>query len=210
MKTEDLIRVLADNGSRPVTPIAQTLSKALALGTALSAVFLLVDPPRSDLAEALLTVRFDLKLAVSLLLAGASAMLLVETARPVPARHPRWTLLLPLLLLAGSIVFELVTTPSNTWATRLTGHNAFHCVSQIPLLSLPLLTCLLIALRGGASLRPALTGMTAGLSSAAIAASLYALTCRDDSPLFVAVWYSMAAAIVGGVSACIGARLLRW
>src|SRR6185437_9745620 len=136
---------------------------------------------------------FDLKLAMSLLLAGVSAMLLVETARPVPARHLRWTLLLPLLLLAGSVVFELLTTPSHAWATRLTGHNAFHCLSRVTPLSVPLLTCLLIALRGGASLRPALTGMIAGLSSAAIAASLYALTCRDDSPLFVAVWYSMAA-----------------
>lgn len=210
MKTEELIRVLAENGSQPVTPIARTLCKALLLGTALSALLLLIDPPRSDLTEALLTVRFDLKLAVSLLLAGASALLLVETARPVPARHPGWIFLLPLLLLAGSIVFELATTPSDTWGTRLIGHNAFHCVSQIPLLSLPLLTCLLIALRDAASLRPALTGMTAGLSSAAVAASLYALTCRDDSPLFVAVWYSTAAAIVAGLSACIGVRLLRW
>jgi hypothetical protein len=39
---------------------------------------------------------------------------------------------------------------------------------------------------------------------------LYALTCPDDSPLFVATWYSIAIAVVAGGAAWVGNRLLRW
>ncbi|OYZ89891.1 MAG: hypothetical protein B7Y01_03290, partial [Xanthobacter sp. 17-67-6] len=34
--------------------------------------------------------------------------------------------------------------------------------------------------------------------------------CPDDSPLFVAVWYCSAIAIVVGAGYLMGARVLRW
>ena len=59
-------------------------------------------------------------------------------------------------------------------------------------------------------MRPRLAGAVAGLASAGLAASLYALYCPDDSPLFVATWYTLAAAITAGVGAIAGKRWLRW
>jgi hypothetical protein len=77
-------------------------------------------------------------------------------------------------------------------------------------LSLPLLVAALIGLRHGAPARPAISGAVAGLLSAGLAAALYASHCTDDSPLFVAVWYTLAVVIVAVLGALIGPRVLRY
>jgi hypothetical protein len=212
MKTEELIRVLAADASRPVVPIGHALFRALGLGAALSGtLFLLILHPRPDIAQAIFSLPFVLKLSFALSLAVAAALFLTETARPVPPHRWRWPLMLaPILLLAGAIIVELATVPVYAWTTRLIGHNARHCVSLIPLLSLPALACLLATLRHGAPRRPMLAGATAGLVSGGVGALLYGLTCPDDSPLFIATWYSIAIAIVTGAAAHLGSRLLRW
>ncbi|MGA8293552.1 MAG: NrsF family protein, partial [Rhodoplanes sp.] len=53
-------------------------------------------------------------------------------------------------------------------------------------------------------------GASAGLVAAALAATVYAAHCTDDSPLFVATWYSLAIALVVAVGAVLGPRVLRW
>jgi hypothetical protein len=80
----------------------------------------------------------------------------------------------------------------------------------IPVLALAPLTAFMIALRNGAPDNPGLSGAVAGLASGAIAAAIYAWHCTDDSPLFVATWYTLAIAIVTAVGYFAGRRLLRW
>jgi hypothetical protein len=94
--------------------------------------------------------------------------------------------------------------------TRLVGNNSMVCLTAIPLLSLPLLAAALVGLRRGAPANPALAGALAGVLSAGLAATLYAAHCTDDSPLFVATWYTLATAAVAGIGALAGARLLRY
>jgi hypothetical protein len=43
-----------------------------------------------------------------------------------------------------------------------------------------------------------------------IAASFYAVHCTDDSPLFVATWYTIAIAGLALVGAAAADRLARW
>ncbi|MFC6491272.1 NrsF family protein, partial [Nitratireductor sp. GCM10026969] len=57
---------------------------------------------------------------------------------------------------------------------------------------------------------PALAGAAAGLLAGGLAATFYAAHCTDDSPLFVAVWYTIAVAMLALVGAAIGSRLARW
>jgi hypothetical protein len=211
VKTEELIRVLTADGSRPVTPIGRTLFHSLAVGALLSTtLFLLILHPRSDIARALLTLPFDFKLGVVACLAIASAIFLGYVALPASYAGPRWLLYLAPVFLAAGVVVELATTPAGSWSVRLIGHNAVHCLSLIPLLSLPPVTCLFFALRRAAPSRPPLAGATAGLVSGGVGAILYALTCPDDSPLFVATWYTIAIAAVATASAIGGKRWLRW
>jgi len=211
MKTEELIRALAADGSQPVRPIGHTLWRALATGALLStALFLLLLHPRLDIGRAISTVRFDFKLLVVACLAVASAIFLGYVALPASSARQRWLLYLAPVLLAGGVVIELATTPAASWSERLIGHNAVHCLSLIPLLALPSLACLFFALRRAAPLRPPLAGATAGLMSGGVGGVLYALTCPDDSPLFVATWYTIAIGMVATGSAFGGGRWLRW
>jgi hypothetical protein len=77
-------------------------------------------------------------------------------------------------------------------------------------MSLPLLAASLVGLRHGAPTRPALTGAVAGLMSSGLAATLYASHCTDDSPLFVATWYTVATALVTAIGALAGSKVLRF
>jgi len=211
MKTEELIRALAADGSRPVTPIGRTLLRALGVGALLSTtLFLLILHPRPDIARAIWTLPFDFKLMVVACAALASAVFLSYAAQPASSARHRWLLYLAPAVLAAGVIVELATVPAGSWTERLIGHNAVHCLSLIPLLSLPSLGCLFYALRRAAPLRPPLAGATAGLVSGAVGAILYALTCPDDSPLFVATWYTIAIGTIATASAVGGSRWLRW
>jgi len=94
--------------------------------------------------------------------------------------------------------------------TRMVGKNSWNCLTSIPLMALPLLAAALLGLRHGAPTRPALAGAIAGLLSAGLAATLYASHCTDDSPLFVATWYTIASALVAAIGALAGSRVLRF
>jgi len=211
MKTEELIRVLAADASRPVTPAITALWRALGVGVfASTALLLLFLHPRADLARAIFTLQFDFKLAFAALVAVAAVLFLRETSRPFVPERWRWPLVLgPIFLLTG-VVLELWRQPVTAWGGLLIGHNAVHCLSLIPFLSLPLAVCLLVALRHAAPAKPVVAGATAGLAAGAVGSMLYALTCPDDSPLFVASWYSIAIAVVTSGAAWLGSRLLRW
>jgi hypothetical protein len=93
---------------------------------------------------------------------------------------------------------------------NLVGTAPIACVIYIPLLSALPLAALIVALRQGAPERPMLAGAVAGLVACGIGATLYATHCINDSPLFLAAWYVIGAAILTAAGALLGARLLRW
>jgi hypothetical protein len=103
-----------------------------------------------------------------------------------------------------------MATPRVHWTEQAVGNYAGTCLLAIPLLSIAPLIMLLIALRAGAPRVPASAGAVAGLLAGGLAAVLYATHCTDDSPLFVAVWYTLAVALVVLTGALLGHRLLRW
>ena len=66
-------------------------------------------------------------------------------------------------------------------------------------------------LKASATSKPvAVAGAIAGLLSAGLAATLYASHCTDDSPLFVATWYTIATALVTAIGALAGSKVLRF
>ncbi len=211
MRTDEFIRALAADGARPVVPIERWLTGALLSGIALSTMlFLAALHTRQDIMQAVYAPAFCFKLIVTISLAATAAFLLSDAARPMPRIRWQRALLLAPALLAAGVIFELVTVPAHSWPARLMGHNAAHCLSLIPLLAIAPAACLLAALRRGAPAHPALAGAIAGLVSSAVGATLYALTCPDDSALFVATWYSIAIIAVTAASAYLGSRILRW
>lgn len=112
--------------------------------------------------------------------------------------------------MAMAVIVELLILPADTWSAKLVGTNSVVCITYIPLMGIGPLSIFLLALRHGAPARPALAGAVAGLLAGGIAATYYAAQCTDDSPLFVATWYTIAIAGLALVGAGGAHRFARW
>ena len=212
MKTSEFIAALsADPIPEPIR-LGRRVAAALVIGLVGSvALYVLLLGPRPDIAAACMTMRFWLKFVDSFAFALPSLLLTLRLARPnaKPRALALW-LIAPLVLLAAGVVVELLVVPQGEWLSRLMGANAIHCTITIPMLAAPVLVALIVALRAGAPLHPSLTGAMAGAAAAGVGALVYASTCPDDSPLFVATWYPLATLICMGVGALAGRRFLAW
>jgi hypothetical protein len=212
MQTDQLIRTLAADNAHRARPVGFVLALALLAAAPVSvAMFLMGLGMRPDVMTAMHNPFFDLKFAVTLALAIPAIAISLHLSRPEAlVRSWAWLLLIPAGLLVAGISGEMMMPQRLPMMTRLVGNNWRTCLTAIPLMSLPLLAAALIGLRHGAPTRPAAAGAIAGLVSAGLAATLYASHCTDDSPLFVATWYSIATALVTAIGALAGSRVLRF
>jgi hypothetical protein len=212
MDTDQLIRTLAADSTHRAPPVGVVLALALLAATPVAlAIFFAGLGVRPDVMTAMHNPFFDLKFAVTLALAIPAIAISLHLSRPEASLHGwAWLLLIPVGLLIAGISGEMTMPQRLPMMTRLVGSNSRVCLTAIPLISLPLLAAALIGLRHGASTRPALAGAIAGLSSAGLAATLYASHCTDDSPLFVATWYTIATALVTAIGALAGSKVLRF
>ena len=212
MRTYEFIAALtADPVPEPIR-LGRRIAAALAIGFLGSlAIYFLRLGPRPDIAAASGTMRFWLKFVDSFAFALPSLLLTLRLARPdAKARTLALWLIAPFILLAAGVVLELMIVPQSAWMPRLMGANAMHCTITIPMLAAPVLVALIVALRAGAPLHPGMTGALAGAAAAGVGALVYASSCPDDSPLFVATWYPLATLICVGVGALAGRRFLAW
>jgi hypothetical protein len=212
METDQLIRTLAADNAHRARPVGFVLALALLAAAPVSVgIFFAGLGVRPDVMTAMHNPFFDLKFAVTLALAISGIAVSLHLARPEASLHGwAWLLLIPVGILAAGISGEMMMPQRLPMMTRLVGSNSRVCMMAIPLMSLPLLAAALFGLRHGAPTRPAVAGAIAGLLSAGLAATLYASHCTDDSPLFVATWYSIATAAVAAIGALAGSRVLRF
>ena len=214
MRTDELINTLvADHAVQPrPKPVGHGLVMAIIGGLAISgALFALTLGVRPDIVSALSTWRFDLKLSANLVLVIAATWVALRlsspTTKPLSAMRP---LLVPALLLLAAAMYELVTVPASAWPSRAMGVNGVMCVASIIFLSVLPLTATIYALRQGAPMSPALAGAAAGLLAGALGATVFAMHCTNDSPLFVAIWYTLAIGLTAIVGLLVGQYVLRW
>jgi hypothetical protein len=211
MKTDDLIKALSTDTRRNGLALGHAWALALVSALCVAAVvFISTLGVRPDLASAAHTVRFLFKPTVALVLSLSAVPVLIALSRPGATPWAGRALLVAPLLLAAAFAVELAVLPAAEWRTSLVGSNALVCLTYIPLIGLGPLVVFMAALRHGAPTRRRLAGATAGLLAGGLAASLYALHCPDDSPLFVATWYSLAVLALSAVGALGGRVWLRW
>ena len=212
METDQLIRTLAADNAHRARPVGFVLALALLAAVPVSvAMFFAELGVRPDVMTAMRNPFFDLKFAVTLALVIPAIAISLHLSRPEASLHGwAWLLLIPAGLLVIGTASEMMMPQRLPMMTRLVGTNSRTCLMAIPLMSLPLLAAALVGLRHGAPTRPAVAGAIAGLLSAGLAATLYASHCTDDSPLFVATWYTIATAPVTAIGAVAGSRVLRF
>ena len=212
MDTAQLIRTLTADNPHRARPVGFVLALALLAAAPVSLLMFFAElGVRPDVMTAMHNPFFDLKFAVTLALAAAAITIALHLSRPEASlRGWVWLLIIPAGLLVGGISGEMMVPQRLPMMTRLVGSNSKVCMTAIPMMSLPLLAASLVGLRHGAPTRPAAAGAMAGLLSAGLAATVYASHCTDDSPLFVATWYSLATALVTALGALLGSKLLRF
>jgi hypothetical protein len=211
METEQLIRTLAADNAHRALPVGFVLAFGLLAAAPTSlAMFASELGVRPDVMTAMHNPFFDLKFVVTLAMAISAIAVSLHLSRPeVSLKGWWWLLLIPVGILASAIASEMMLPQRLPMMVRLVGSNSRVCMTAIPLMSLPLLAGALIGLRQGAPARPAVAGAVAGFLSAGLAATLYASHCTDDSPLFVATWYTIATALVVAIGALAGSKVLR-
>nr|WP_314093562.1 DUF1109 domain-containing protein [uncultured Shinella sp.] len=211
MKTDDLITLMTHDA--PVgMRYGRALMLALGAGIVVSAALLVVTVGlRHNMASVFETARVLFKIIITLVLAVLAARLAMRVGRPgAETRLPALLLGVPLVMVAAAVAVELSVLPDNAWRASLVGQNALFCLFFVPVLSLAPLAGLLWALKKGAPENPTAAGAAAGLAAGAIAAAIYAWHCPDDSPLFLATWYTIAITGVTAMGSLLGRRWLRW
>jgi hypothetical protein len=211
MNTDDLISLLASDNAASRSSLQFRLALGSLAGVAVSlAILLLFYPVRHDLLSFSENWRLTLKFVAALTFAGSAAILSLRLSEPFTHSLRVWMLLLPApsILFAASL-YELTAVPSSEWTRLILSSNALPCLLAVPMLSVPPLIGIIIALRKGAPASAEWAGIAAGAMAAGIGAAVYALHCPDDSPLFLITWYGIAAVcvIVAGRQ---GGHLLRW
>ncbi len=212
MDTSELIKTLASDSRRPARLLSTVWLLAVGISIAFAAVvFLATLGPRPDIAAAAETVRFLFKFLVTITLAVSAFGSVRALSRPGRPPHQAIACLAaaPTLVLLA-VIAELIALPSDTWSATMIGTNSVACLTYILMIGLGPLAIVILALRHGAPRRPGTAGAVAGLLAGGIAATFYAAHCNNDSPLFVAAWYTTAVAILAILGAVGADRFARW
>jgi hypothetical protein len=209
MQTEALIAALQADRRPTAVSLSAAWWGAAGLAALVAAAVFSTLGPRPDIANAVHSARFLFKFVATVTLAISAFAAVRALSRPDGGRVLPWLATAPVLLVIA-IALELAAVPAGDWSRQLVGSNSLVCLTYIPLIGMGPLAVFLLVLRHGAPTRPALTGAIGGMVAGGLAATFYAAHCPDDSPLFVAVWYTLAVTLLAAVGALAGRWWVRW
>ena len=211
MKTDRFISVLAADKMADTRAASTENAMWLLAATIVAAVtFYAVFGFREGLANAPVLTPTAMKLCFTAPLAFVGLLITQRLAQPGAPRAGRIALLvIPILVLTGVLVFDVAQNGMIDWRARLFGRTALVCPPLIIAVSLLPFIATIRALKAGAPEEPPFAAAIAGVAAAGIGASVYALHCPEDSPLFMAAWYSLSAVAMAGVGVA-SSRWLRW
>lgn len=208
---------LIDQLARDLTPVPrhaveQRIVAGLVGGAAITVLLVILWLGiRPDLGTALYSASFWMKWGYTLSLALLAIGATMQLARPEAAGlRWLWPIVVPVLLLLGIGVAELLRTPSSLWLSMWLGGSWSSCPWKVLALAAPIFLGLLWSFRRLAPTRLRLAGFAAGVASGAVAAMAYCLHCPETSAVFVLTWYSLGILLAAAIGAVVGPRLLRW
>jgi hypothetical protein len=207
--TDDLIRSFASAaGTRRSVSLqaALAVTGAASLACALLLVFSVIGI-RQDFADMAVRMPFAFKLAYTGALVVGASVVALYAATPGASATALYALLPAVILLSWGVIFE----PTGFPIMGRTTTAVVFCVGSILFLSLPaMILTFVVVMRKGAPTQPRFAGAVIGMVSASVAALAYTLACKNDGPAFVAIWYTVACAIMAAIGAVVGHRVLRW
>ncbi len=211
MRTDSVIRLLVEDLPNRPADAGAALRRWWPIAAAAAGVsFLAFAGVRTDLMASGFAPTMT-KAALGLSLAAVSIVGAFRLSRPEVKTAPAAKGLIAIAVILGLVIAtDFWSQGLDAWRMRLFGKSVLPCLTLIPLLAALPLAASLAALRRGATTKPAAAGALAGLASAGLAIVAYGLFCTEDSPMFIATWYSLAALVAGLAGAALGRLLLRW
>ncbi|MBN8820167.1 MAG: DUF1109 domain-containing protein [Sphingomonas sp.] len=213
MNTDRLIDRLASD-VRPVrrSAVSRRLALGIVIGALVSAGLVIATlGARPDLMLAMRGFGFWMKWSYTLSLSAIAIYATARLARPDPGRlRALWLIAIPVTLLAGVGVLELMHTPPSEWLAMWLGRSWSKCPWLVFGLAMPIFIGLLWSFRRLAPTRLRAAGAAAGLAAGAFAATVYCLHCPEVSAIFVLTWYTAGILLAASLGALVGPRLLRW
>ena len=212
--TPELIDQLSgDLSATPKGVVARRVVRGVVIGAAIAAaVVLTLWGLRPDMANAIASFAFWVKLAYPAVLVALGLAAALRLARPdVRVARNTWIGMgLVLAVMAGLASAELWHVPPDTYGRVIMGSTAATCPWLIALLAVPVMAITLGVLRRMAPTRLTLAGAAAGLTAGATAAFVYAWSCGETALPFVLIWYGIGIAIPAVAGALLGRVALRW
>lgn len=213
MKTDQLIETLAQEVKPvPRNAVGMRLTLGALIGVPIStALVMMTLGARPDLSSAMHGFAFWMKWSYTLSLSAIAIYATARLARPNAGRlRMLWLIAIPVTVLAGVGIMELVRTPQSEWFAMWLGHSWTKCPWLVLGLAMPIFIGLLWSFRRLAPTRLRAAGAAAGLAAGAFAATVYCLHCPEVSAIFVLTWYTLGILLAASVGAVLGPRLLRW
>jgi hypothetical protein len=131
-----------------------------------------------------------------------------------PEGRPKLRYLLPVLIIGGIVLGNLLVEYQREGWDRMTANlsgGVMICYVTILCGGMAgLIVLWRFWLRRSATSHPIALGALSGLATASLMAAAYALHCQGDAPVYLMLVYGMAVAILTGIAALLGGKLLRW
>ncbi|WP_206244323.1 NrsF family protein [Novosphingobium terrae] len=177
---------------------SREIALLLALGGGELALLLGLGLMRPDMGRMIATPYMLWKLCGLALLAGAACIGAIRSFAPTV--RPRAGLMVVFALAVAMMIAGAFVTPGHyggqTWLDRLAPLQGMLCSTSIVVLSLPLMAMLSVLMHRGAPTHPQGSALASGLAAITLGAFIFAFCCRVNDPLYIAVWYSVACAVV--------------
>ncbi len=211
--TNDLIdRLAADLRPTSAADAMRPLAIGIGAGILVSAMMMLVLlGPRHDLAVAVGTSGYWIKFAYTLAFGLAGVAAVWQLGRPAGRADRAWisvAIVFALVALLGVLQFADAAPAARM--PLVMGSTATKCPALILLLSSPVLTGCVWAMRQLAPTNLTMAGLAAGTVSGGFGAWIYAFHCPEAAIPFLALWYTLGIVAVAAFGAAFGRLMLRW
>ena len=153
---------------------------------------------RPDMGRVMLSPYIVWKIGSLALLAGVTCTVAMRSFAP-PASSRRGLLLalaLAVLLVVGGTFATSATDSSRSMIERLSPVHGMLCATSIVVLAMPIMAALAVLMRRAAPVHPKESALASGLAAATLGGLVFTACCPMNDPLYIAVWYSVAVAIV--------------
>jgi hypothetical protein len=165
---------------------------------------------RNDLMMGMADEMFFLRSGVLLMLGIATAITVVNMARPGVGRLSRgwiWALITAALFPLTAAIMSAITMPP---VEALRPTEGLKCLTVSGIAALAIGGGLTLWLRQGAPTSPERAGWLVGLASGALGAAAYNLHCPFNDIYYIGLWFTIPVVVSAIVGRLVVPRLIRW